>query len=173
MGLYFVANGPMPTTAAQAVVTTGTAIKTLLQIKLGGSTNQVGKIVEWGISFDGYAAAQPIKCELLSTDGVKATITEFVAADIINLGDPNAGAVTDDFPLAFTAAGDESGYTATAEGSITSTRMFDVQLVAPTNQYVKQFPLGREPCFKASEFVRVRVTATAAVNAYCYIIFEV
>lgn len=173
MALYLVANGPMPTTAAQAVVTTGTAIKTLLQVKLGGSTNGTARIAEWGISFDGSAAATPIKCELLTTGTVAATITEFVAADIINLTDPNAGAVTDDFPLAFTAAGDESGYTATAEGSITATRMMDVQLVAPTNQYVKQFPLGREPQFKASEFCRIRVTAGAAVNAYCYMILDI
>jgi hypothetical protein len=173
MSLYLIANGPMPTTAAQAVVTTGTAIKTLLQAKMGANFNGTAKVVEWGISFDGFAAAAPIKVELLSTGSVGATITEFVAADIINLGDPYAGAVTDDFPLAFTAAGDESGYTATAEGSITTTRMFDVQLVAPTSQYVKQFPLGREPAFKASEFCRIRVTAGAAVNAYCYLILDI
>jgi hypothetical protein len=176
MALYFVANGPMPTTAAQAVVTTGTAIKTLLQLKLGGSTNMIGKVVEWGISLDG-AAASTIKCELLTTGTVAATITEFVAADVINLTDPNAGAVTDDFPLAFTAAGDESGYTATAEGTITATRMFDPQiLVTGTTfgaQYVKQYPLGREPAWKAADFLRVRVTATVAVNAYCYVMFEV
>ena len=59
MGLYVVWNGPMPTTAAQLPVTTGTAIKTLLQLKLGGSTNQTGKVVEWGVSFDGSAAATP------------------------------------------------------------------------------------------------------------------
>ncbi len=173
MGLYLLANGPMPTTAAQAAVTTGTAIKTMLQVKLGGSTNQVGKVVEWGISFDGSAAATPIKCELLTTGSVNATITEFVAADIINLLDPNAGAATDDFPFAFTAAGDESGYTGTAEGTITATREMDVQFIAPTNQYVKQFPLGREPSFKNSEYLRIRVTAGTAVNAYCYVIIEV
>lgn len=162
----------MPTTAAQAVVTTGTAIKTMLQVKLGASTNQPAKIVEWGVSFDGSAAATPIKCELLTTGTVGATITEFVAADIISL-DPNTAAVTDDFPFAFTAAGDESGYTATAEGTITATRVFDAQLVAPTNQYIKQFPLGREPMFKASEFLRIRVTAGTAVNAYCYVVIEI
>lgn len=170
--LYFVANGPMPTTAAQAAVTTGTAIKTMLQMKLNGSATNTAKVVEWGISFDGSAAATPIKCELLTTGTVKATITEFVAADIINL-DPNAPAVTDDNPFAFGAAGDESGYTATAEGSITATRMMDVQFIAPTNQYIKQFPLGREPQFGPSEFLRIRVTAGAAVNAYCYMIIEV
>lgn len=172
MALYFIPNGPMPTTAAQAAVTTGTAIKTLLQVKMGASTNHPAKVVEWGISFDGSAAATPIKCELLVTGAIGATITEFLAADIISL-DPNTAAVTDDFPFAFTAAGDESGYTATAEGTITAVREFDVQFIAPTNQYVKQFPLGREPMFKATEFLRVRVTAGAAVNAYCYVIVEI
>jgi hypothetical protein len=172
MALYLLPNGPMPTTAAQAVVTTGNAIKTMLQVKLGASTNHPAKVVEWGISFDGSAAATPIKCELLTTGTVGATITEFVAADIISL-DPNTAAVTDDFPFAFTAAGDESGYTATAEGTITATRMMDVQLIAPTNQYIKQFPLGREPMFKASEFLSIRVTAGAAVNAFCYLIIEI
>ena len=166
-------NGPMPTTAAQAAVTTGTAIKTMLQVKLGASTNMVGKVVEWGISFDGSAAATPIKCELLTTGAIKATITEFVAADIINLTDVNAAAVTDAFPFAFTAATDESGYTASAEGTIVATRVMDVQFIAPTNQYVKQFPLGREPTFKATEYLRIRVTAGAAVNAYCYLVIEV
>jgi len=173
MSLYFVANGPSPTTVAQVPVTTGTALKTLLQIKKGASSNTLGCIVEWGISFNGFALALPIKCELLSTKAVNATITEFVAADIINLGDPNAAAVTDDFPLAFGAGGDESGYTATAEGTITATRMFDVQFISPMGQYVKQFPLGREPIFNAAEFIRIRVTANAAVDAYCYMIVQV
>jgi hypothetical protein len=173
MSLYLIANGPMPTTASSASVTTGTSLKTLLQAKMGASFNGVARIAEWGISFDGFAAAAPIKVELLTTGTVGATITEFVAADIINLGDPNAAAVTDDFPLAFTAAGDESGYTATAEGSVVATRLFDLQLVAPTSQYVKQFPLGREPCFKATEYCRIRVTAPAAVNAYCYMVLDI
>ena len=51
--------------------------------------------------------------------------------------------------------------------------MFDVQFIAPTNQYVKQFPLGREPVVDAVSALRIRVTAGAAVNAYCYVILEV
>src|SRR3990167_8273106 len=159
--IYFLPNGPSPTTAAQAAVTTGTAIKTMLQVKLNASATNRAKIIEWGISFDGSAAATPIKCELLTT------VTEHVAAGIVNL-DPNATATTDDNPFAFGAAGDETGYTATAEGTITATRMMDVQYVAPTGQYVKQWPLGREPMFAPSEFLRIRVTAGAAVNAYAY-----
>jgi len=173
MGLYKVYNGPAPTTAVLAPVTTGTNIKTMLQIKLGGSTNQIGTIVKYGCSFDGSAAATPGKVELLSTKTVGATITEFVAADVVNMGDPNAAAVTDDFPLAFTASGDESGYTATAEGSITATRLFDAQLIAPTNQFVFEWALGREAKFRNDEYVRIRMHFATAINAICWIEFEV
>lgn len=173
MGLYLLPNGPMPTTAALPSVTTGTAIKTMLQVKLGGSTNQVGKIKAWHISFDGSAAATPIKCELLTTGTVRATVTEFVAADIINLSDPNAAAVTDDFPFAFTAAGDESGYTASAEGTITATRLLDFALVSPTNERTIQYVLGNEPTFRFDEYLRVRVHAGVAVNCFTYLIIEI
>lgn len=169
MSLYLIANGPMPTTAAQAVVTTGTSIKTLLQVK-ASATNPV-KVKEWGISFDGFAAATPIKCELLETD-VAATVTASAAADItkldsqaLNGGDPTTNLI----PVGTTS----TGYTASGEGSITAVRMFDVQLIAPTNQYVKQYPLGQEPVIQISKFGRIRVTAGAAVNAYCYMIIEV
>jgi len=167
MALYLIANGPMPTTAAQAVVTTGVAIKTLLQVK--PATGVQLKIVEWGISFDGAAVAAPIKCELLETN-VAATVTAAVAADLTKFDDPNAPAAD----VAAVALGTTStGYTATSEGSITSVRMFDVQLVSPMGSYVKQFPLGREPRLNISLFGRIRVTAAAAVNAYCYMVIEV
>ncbi len=169
---YLIPNGPSPTTAAQAVVATGTSIKTMLQVKLGATITGLATIIEWGISFEGEAAATPIKCELLSTMAVKATVTEHVAAGIVNL-DPKAEATADDLPFAFGAAGDETGFTGTAEGTITATRMFDVQLIAPTNQYVKQWPLGREPMFDADEFIRIRVTAAGDENCYCYVVVEV
>jgi hypothetical protein len=37
--------------------------------------------------------------------------------------------------------------------------------------FVKQFPLGREPEVAVSSFLRIRVTAAAAVNAVCYIVW--
>src|SRR6185437_15337007 len=97
MPLYAIYNGPMPTTAAQAPVTTGTAIKTLLQIK--PSATIIARIVEWGISFDGSAAGAGIKCELVETD-VAATVTASAAADIVKLdsdalsgGDPTTNLI--------------------------------------------------------------------------------
>lgn len=167
--IFQIFNGASPTTAAQVVVTTGTSIKTLLQVK--ASATKPFKIIEWGISFDGSAAATPIKCELLETD-VAATVTAAVAADIVKL-DAEAIAAGDPTTNLFPVGTTSTGYTASGEGTITATRVFDAQLIAPTNQYVKQFPLGREPVVQVSKFARIRVTAGAAVNAYCYMTVEI
>ena len=168
MALYAIYNGPMPTTASQAAVTTGTAIKTLLQVKLG--TQNQGKIVEWGISFDGSAAATPGIVELCETGTVFATVTASAAADITKFGDPN---LVDPTTSNFVVGTSATGYTATAEGTITAIRQFDVQQIAPTNQYVKQFPLGREPVINVSTSARIRVKFGAAINAICYMIIEI
>lgn len=166
--LYQIYNGAAPTTAAIVPVTTGTAIKTMLQIKLGTQTK--GEIVEWGISFDGTAAATPIRCELIETGSVFATVTASAAADIVKLGDPNA---IDPTTSAFIVGTSATGYTATAEGTITASRLFDYQLVSPTNQYVKQFPLGNEPKVNVSTSLRIRVTAGTAVNCICYVTIRI
>ena len=50
---YKIYNGPFPTTAAQLAVTTGTAIKTMLQVK--GVTAVLFDVVAWGVSMDGAA----------------------------------------------------------------------------------------------------------------------
>lgn len=166
MALYQIFNGPMPTTAAQVPVTTGTAIKTLLQLK----PFNTGRIVEWGISFDGSAAATPIKVELLDTGTVFGTVTASADVDVVKLGSVEDAVAS---VAGLTLGTSATGYTCTSEGSIASVRMFDAQLVAPTTQYVKQFPLGREPKCIIGNAVRIRVTAGAAVNAYCYITIEI
>jgi hypothetical protein len=159
---YFAYNGPRVTTAAPASVTTGAAIKTLMQLATP-STEDI-KIVEWGISFDGTSGV-PIKCELVQTD-VAATVTAYVSNDIVLWNQPNdAGSL-------LTLGTSASGYTASVEGTTTATRMLDLQLVSPAGGYLKQFPLGREPVVPVSKFLRVRVTAAVAVNAYCYVIWE-
>lgn len=159
--VYFAANGASPTTAAQVVVATGNAIKTLLQI--GTPSTAEIKVIEWGISFDGSAAATPIKVELLQTD-VAATSGTSLTPTL--WGNPNGP------PSLCVGGTGATCFSPSAEGTITAVRMFDVQLIAPTNQYVKQYPLGREPMIPVSKFLRVRVTAPATVNAYCYVIWE-
>lgn len=169
MALFLFKNGPMVTTAAFVPVTTGTSIKTLLQIK--ASATKPFKIIEWGISFDGSAAATPGKVELIETD-VAATVTAFAAADISKL-DAEAIAAGDPTTNLFPVGTTSSGYTSSGEGSITAVRDFDVQQIAPTSQYIKQFPLGREPVVQVSKFARVRVHFGAAVNATCYVVAEI
>jgi hypothetical protein len=155
----------MPTVAAQAPVTTGTAVKTLLQLKPFVTC----KVVEWGVSFDGSAAATPIRCELLDTGTVFATVTASADADVTRFGSVEDAVASVGGLTLGTAA---TGYTSTGEGTITAVRMFDVQLVAPSNGYLKQFPLGREPKLIIGNSARIRVTAGAAVNAYAYMILE-
>lgn len=169
MALYLLQNGAAGTTAAPVAVTTGTAIKTLLQFK--PSATVVAKIVEWGISFDGSAAATPGKIELFESD-VAATVTAHAAADITKFdsdalmgGDPTTNLIQ--------VGTTSTGFTSTSEGTTTVSRMFDLQYIMGTNQYVKQFPLGREPVLQVSKFARVRVTFAAAVNAYCYMIVQI
>lgn len=165
--LVLIQNGAMPTTAAAVKVATGTSIKTMLQVKLNSGVT--GKVVEWGISFDGSVAATPIACELLETGTIFATVTATAAADITRLNPLEQDPTTALISVGTTA----TGYTSTSEGSIVASREFDFQLVAPTNQYVKQFPLGREPILNAASALRIRVTAGAGVNCYCYVILDI
>lgn len=169
MALYKIFNGPAPTTASQVAVTTGTAIKTLLQVKPGAT--QIAKVVEWGISFDGSAAATPGIVELCVTD-VAATVTAHVAAGIHKY-DSEALAGGDPTTNLFAVSTTATGYTASAEGTVGAVRQGDVQLIAPTNQYVFQFPLGREFRINPSEFMRIRVKFGTAINAICYVLVEV
>lgn len=166
--LYKIFNGPAPTTASQAAVTTGTAIKTLLQVKPGAT--QIIKIREWGMSFDGSAAAVPGICELCITD-VAATVTAHVAGGIHKF-DSEALAAGDPTTNIFAVGTTSTGYTATGEGTVGSVRQIDVQQIAPTNQFVFQFPLGVAGIVQAGEFMRIRVKFAAAINAICYVLAE-
>jgi hypothetical protein len=158
--LYWAANAPMATTAAPSKVATGTAIKTLLQIATP-STTRIAPVA-WGISLDASAAGVPGTVELVQTD-VAATVTAHVAAGVQPYNDPGAPASLVTLGTAAT------GYTATAEGTITATRTADLQQIAPTNQYTFVWPLAREFEVAVSRFLRVRVTFAATVNALCWV----
>lgn len=167
--LYIVYNGAMPTTSSAAKVTTGTSVKTMLQVKPAVNI----EVVEWGVSFDGSAAATPGTCELIDTGTVFATVTAYATADVMPFNNPNAPANTSGTsgtPLNLGTSA--SGYTASAEGTITATRLGDVQLVAPTNQNWKQFPLDNGFGVPAGDSLRIRVNFSAAVNCLCYVVFK-
>lgn len=152
----------MPTTAAQQSVTTGTAIKTLLQVATP-STRQL-QVISWGFSTDG---AQAGVVELLQTD-VAATVTAHVAAGVQPL-DPNA-------PASLVTLGTSAtGYTATVEGAITATRVFDAVTLSAAGSnpgYSYQFMPDERPIVAISRFLRVRVTFGVAENMRCWVVWD-
>jgi len=162
MRLYRAHNGAAVTVAAPVKITTGTVIKTMMQLATPADLEL--KPVAWGISFDGSALAVPINCELIETD-VAATVTAYAAADIVRLSDP--AAIASRITLGVAA----SGFTATAEGTTTVARLLDNHLTDPAIERIYQFPLGQETRVSASKFLRVRVTAPVAVNALCWLIW--
>ncbi len=160
----------MPTTAAIVKLTTGTAIKTMLQLKPAANFPII--VQEWGISGDAFAAAAPGTLELIVTGTIFATVTAHAASGIMPYHNPDApvntaGATGVPMNLSTTA----TGFDASAEGSIVATEVLDAGLFPPTGDFVKQFPLGREPGVAPGDCLRVRVTFAAAINALTYIIF--
>jgi len=167
MHRYKIWNGPMPTTAAQAAVTTGTAIKTMLQLATP-ATRQI-QLIAWGFTLDDPPGADAV-VELLQTD-VAATVTAHIAAGVQPL-DPNAPASL------LTLGTAATGYTASAEGSITATRVFDAVALSSVSgesplTYGWQWMPDERPIVAISKFLRVRATTpTSAVDMRCWVCWD-
>ena len=160
-------NGPMPTTAAQAAVTTGTAVKTMLQIATP-STRQI-TVIAWGYDLGITPTAGPNTVELIDTD-VAATVTAHVAAGVQPL---TPGVPASQVTLGVAA----TGYTATAEGAIAASRVHGTSGITPTagaydNTWAYQFMPDERPVIAISRFLRVRATFATAVNMRCWIVWD-
>lgn len=169
MGRYLIANGAMPTTAALIKQPTGTAVRTMLQLAVAAGDGI--EVEEWGVSFDGTTAATPIQAELIDTGTVAATMsTAHVAANVSQLNRVADGGASN---LSFGSTA-LTGYATAAvtEGTITTTRMGDIQQIPPSSLYARMFPLGKEFYVAGGRFLRVRLTATATVNAWVYVVFN-
>lgn len=169
---YAVWNGHMPSSAPYMLspVACSTTDVTMLQLV---PSVQITPI-EWGISFNGDTAATPIVCDLVDSGTVAATVTAFNTADVYPWSDPGSTPAntsgSSGLPLELGTA--LSGFTSSAEGTITSLRFADAQQIAPSNQYLKQFPLGREFKVPAGHVLRVRVNSSSTNSVLCYVIFE-
>jgi len=168
MALYKIYNGAAPTTAALVAVTTGTTIKTMLQVK--GVAAVTFRVKAWGVSMDGAAAAAGPQWELIETGTVFATVTAHVAAGI-QAWDAKALGVTSTTHFAVGTAA--TGFTASAEGTITASRVLESVFIQPTGERAWEFSLGNEPEISAVSALRVRVKAAVAVNAVCWVLVEV
>ncbi len=166
--VYRTFNAAMATTAATAKVTTGTSLKTMLQLSTPAS-RQI-HVVSWGFSVDAPPATTGTGVvELIVTD-VAATVTAHAAAGVQPLNP--------DSPASLLTLGvGNTGFTSTSEGTPTATRLFDFTDIAgvsngawPT-KYEKSFILddGVLPIVDNSSFLRVRVLFSAAVNMNCWV----
>ncbi|MFC8531955.1 hypothetical protein [Nocardia sp. NPDC057227] len=147
-------------TAAPTAVTTGTSIKTMLQIK---PTTTIA-VIEWGYSFSVLPTAV-VNCELVTTGTVNATVTAFASGDVGKYDD-SVGAAS-----AISLGTTASGFTSTAEGSVTATRLLAGRLEW-AQSFSQQFPLDREPGVAANDILRIRMTTATAINALCYVVYE-
>lgn len=130
-------------------VAVASGLKTVLQVK---PVTKDAIVTGWSISADGSAAGAPIEVELIDTD-VAATVTALTPILWEN----------EDAVAALAVGGAAAtGYNASAEGSITASRLLDVCELRPDGGlYAIWFP--RPPKVAAGRFIRVRCRYTAAV----------
>jgi hypothetical protein len=141
-GVYFNAIAPG--------VTTGTSLKTLLQVK--AASNHGIKINEWGISFNGTSnTATPILVQVMrqTTTGTMTAITV--------VKDPD----DTDETLQVTASKDASAEPAASD-------VLWQGRIHPQNGFVWQAPYGKEIKIGGADYLAIVVTAGASVTADAY-----
>lgn len=149
---YICWNGAIPTTGPQVSVALSNAQKTQLQLT-APSAGQL-EIVAWGFSMNGSSVPAidlGIQVELLGTGTIAGTGMTAVVPTLY--GDPNAP-----------AAGALAGFTPTAEGTISTTRVFDSEYQQKLGTYAYQFPLGERPIINVSTVLRIRTNTPAMTN---------
>lgn len=129
--------------------------KTLIELATGSGVANV--ITRVAVSFDGVDASKvPVK-----VDWIRYTSTGTGTAYTPNKIKAEAG------PAAASTA--KVNLTAEGTGSIT---VIDSILISPTAAYAEAYPLGRELTMTTSQFLGLRLTAPAAVNAVVTVYFE-
>ena len=171
--LYQVVNEAQATQIAgpPAGVTTSATLFTLLQLQ--STAGQPIRVKEWGVSFNGSALAAGFGCDLMDSGTVAATVTAFAAVDITvyNPDTPAQSGTTAGVPFILSTTA--SGFTSSAEGTITAPRIFDTQFVEPIGGYWKQFPLGAEPLITPGHNLRLRVKGDGTTKCCAYLVVEV
>jgi len=170
MSLFIAFNSALSATTAIAAGTSyATGAKVALQLNVP-DTGLI-RLVEWGVSFDGSAAATPALLEVATTDTATTGLTTHSTTLIKSLNEEGLTG-----PLSrLTMGTSATGYGAVAITSNTTLRSLDRQYVAPTNQYVKMWPLGREPVIgngTTESFCQFRINTTATVLAIVYAVWE-
>lgn len=159
----------MVTTASLAAVTTGTTIKTMLQ--LATPATRMIRIVGWGYSLDDPPGADA-SFDLIESD-TAATVTAHVAAGL--------QPVFRGIPASLLTTGvSATGYTSSSETAPTATRTLDVVSLssvsaeaAPKMTHECWWPDNEGPAIAVSSYVRARATCpTTAVDGRWWICWD-
>lgn len=171
---YIIYNSNQATVAAPVKQPTGNTIRTMMQLRF--ATGVHAKIKRWGCSFDASAAGVPGQVELFENTAAATMTTAYAAADVMPYNDRSATANTagsSGAPLNLSTTTSGFATAAVTEGTVAGYRGIDLQMIAPTNQYIYDWPLSDEFDITPQNYIRVRVTFAVSVNMYIYIIFEV
>lgn len=154
-----------PHTAAGALtrVATGTALKTLLQI--GVPANQPINILGWGCSFRGVAATDPPGELYLFESDVAATVTSLT---------PDLWRIPTGIAAKCVGGAALTGYNASAEGTITASRIIDPQQVHPQTGYSVWFAQGEQPRVESTSarFLRIRANFSVNIDGVPWIVWD-
>ncbi len=167
MALFIAYNSALSTTTAIAAGTSyASGAKVALQLQV--PDNGRIKLVEWGCSFDRFTAETPALLEVATTDTASTMTTAHTTTTI-----ESVDMYLVDSRLTMGTTG--TGYGNGAITSNTTLRMADRQYIAQSNQYIKQWPLGREFVIgsgTAENFLQFRINTTQTVNAVIYAVWE-
>ena len=162
MALFFSTNAPMPTTAPQTPLATGTAIKTHQQIAV--PSTQTIRVVAFGVEF-ATALTAPATVELIETN-VAATVTAHVAAGVQPYDTDGFGGAS-----SMTLGTAATGYNASAEGAITATRTGKIKILPiGASEFEWEWTPGREWAVQRGFFLRVRISTGVTINATTWVL---
>lgn len=142
------------TTAPAEIALVATTAKTVLLVKM--PTNQRGKLLEWGVYFDGTSAvAEPAVVELIipTNDGTM-TATGTVKVD------PGQSETV------------QASATINASVEPTFTDVIERKNVHPQSGYEKAYGLGSEVKIPGGNRLGLRITSPSAVNVIPYFKIE-
>lgn len=147
-----------PMTGTSTSATSGT-VKTILQLKAGCNI----RVKEWGYIIT-QTPTSPLQVELVDTGSVGATVSAGSISNYNYASGPSSQATTG------TSA---TGFNASVEGNITSTRLLG-QTMDLSTYFKQQYPLGSEPSIESGNFLRLRATpsTSTASTVLAYLIWE-
>lgn len=150
----------IPNSSHQTVeVSTGTAIKTVLQVATPSTTDIL--VLGWSVSFQGVVVTDaPIIATLIDTN-VAATVTSLTPGKYGNRLAPASLCV---------GGTSATGYNASAEGTITDSTILDSGHVHPQGAYGVWFP--KPQVVAVSRFLRIRVLAAVSVDCIPMIVWK-